>query len=87
MYSINNTTSKLIKLIISDRLVGIRITDEFLKLTAHIDCDEDTPWSILYSEKYLNETFTKDMADRVTNMGLLSIVILSFQIQTCSLKV
>ena len=79
MYSIHNTTSKLIKLIISDRLVGIRITDEFLKLTAHIDCDEDRPWSILYSEKYFNETFTKDMADRVTNMGLLSIVILSFR--------
>jgi len=67
--------------------VGIRITDEFLKLTAHIDCDDERPWSILYSEKYFNETFTKDMADRVTNMGLLSILIRSFHIHTFSLKV
>ncbi|XP_063681835.1 uncharacterized protein LOC134816774 [Bolinopsis microptera] len=53
---------------IAERLVGIRITDEFIKLSAHIDRDEDRPWSILYSENYFNETFTRDMADRLTSI-------------------
>ena len=48
--------------------MGIRITDEFLKLSAHIDRDEDRPWSMLYSENYFNETFTQDMADRLRNI-------------------
>jgi len=53
---------------IAERLVGIRITDEFLKLSAHIDRDEDRPWSILYSENYFNETFTREMAHRLTSI-------------------
>ena len=54
--------------IISDKLVGIRITEEFLTLSAHIDKDEDRPWTMLYSENYFNEIFTKDMAARLTSI-------------------
>ena len=48
--------------------MGIRITDEFLKFSDHLDPVEDRPWSILYSENYYNEVFTREMADRLTNI-------------------
>ena len=53
---------------ISDRLVGFRITEKFIELLDHIDPDSDRPWSMLYSESYFDEIFTKDMATRLTSI-------------------
>ncbi|KAL5253165.1 hypothetical protein ACHWQZ_G013071 [Mnemiopsis leidyi] len=53
---------------IADKLVGIRITEEFLTLSAHIDKKEDRPWTMLYSDNYFNEVFTKEKAARLTSI-------------------
>ena len=48
--------------------MGIRITDKFIKLLSQVDRVEDRPWSMLYSENYLNAIFTQEMADRLTSI-------------------
>ena len=48
--------------------MGIRITDEFIKLLSRMDRVEDRPWSMLYSDNYFEAVFTQEMADRVTSI-------------------
>ncbi|XP_063690186.1 putative leucine-rich repeat-containing protein DDB_G0290503 [Bolinopsis microptera] len=53
---------------IAEALVGIRITDEFIKLLSRVDRVEDRPWSILYSDNYFEAVFTQEMAERLTSI-------------------
>ena len=50
-------------------MVGFTITDQFIKFLKHIDmdeCSELRPWSMLYTERYLNKVFTREMAETLS---------------------
>ncbi|XP_063673852.1 uncharacterized protein LOC134811069 [Bolinopsis microptera] len=52
----------------AERLVGFTLTDKLIKLLDFFDPVENRPWSMLYSENYLNQVFTREMARRLTNI-------------------
>ena len=56
------------KMTFSEALVGIKITDQFIKLLSQVDRDEERPWSMLYSQTYFDKLFTHEMANRLTSI-------------------
>lgn len=52
----------------AERLVGFTLTDKLIKLLDFFDPVENRPWSMLYSENYLNQVFTREMARRLTKI-------------------
>ena len=48
--------------------MGYTITDKLIKFWKIVDCYEadERPWSMLYSENYLNKVLTKELAQRLT---------------------
>ena len=55
------------QILISEALVGIKITDRFLKLLQQVDKTEDRPWAMLREKFYFNQTFTEEMSRKLTS--------------------
>ena len=52
-------------------MIGFTITDQFITFLKHVDtdeCTEERPWTMLYTERYLNKVFTREMAESLSTM-------------------
>lgn len=56
---------------IAEMMIGYTITDQFITFLKHVDtdeCSEQRPWTMLYSERYLNKVFTREDATSLSTM-------------------
>ena len=52
-------------------MIGFTITDQFITFLKHVDtdkCTKERPWTMLYTERYLNKVFTREMAESLSTM-------------------
>ena len=50
-------------------MIGFTVTDQFIAFWKHIDqCADERPWSVLYSERYINKVFTSEKAESLKTM-------------------
>lgn len=56
---------------LAEMMIGFTITDQFITFLKHVDtdkCTEERPWTMLYTERYLNKVFTREMAESLSTM-------------------
>ena len=50
-------------------MIGIKVTDQFISSWKRFDWRaNERPWSVFYSERYLNKVFTSEKAESLKTM-------------------
>ena len=50
-------------------MIGVTVTDQFISFWKRIDrLADQRPWSVFYSERYLNKVFTSEKAESLKTM-------------------
>ena len=50
-------------------MIGFTVTDQFISFWKRIDrLADERPWSVFYSERYLNKVFTSEKAESLKTM-------------------